>query len=71
MMAPAPVPCYLSDSGTGQVDAFDFAGADGGLSARRTIVEITEPGLAPDGLTVDGVDVRGVPCLPFRGKPRE
>ncbi len=33
--------------------------------------EITEPGLAPDGLTVDGVDVRGVPCLPFRGKPRE
>lgn len=137
---------YLSDSGTGRVDAFDFDGVDGRLSARRTIVEITEPGVAPDGLTVDadgclwvalwgggevrryspdgsvletvalavqlatscafggpemttlfittarhgldeadvaaqpdagrvfrvdGLDVRGVPCLPYRGRPRE
>jgi sugar lactone lactonase YvrE len=44
---------YLSDSGTARIDAFDFAAASGGLSRRRTIVQITEPGVAPDGLTVD------------------
>jgi sugar lactone lactonase YvrE len=44
---------YLSDSGVARIDAFDFDGASGDLSRRRTIVEITEPGVAPDGLTVD------------------
>jgi sugar lactone lactonase YvrE len=44
---------YLSDSGTGCIDAFDFDGASGDIGGRRTIVRITEPGVAPDGLTVD------------------
>jgi sugar lactone lactonase YvrE len=44
---------YLSDSGTGSIDAFDFDGATGDIGRRRTIVQITEPGVAPDGLTVD------------------
>ena len=44
---------YLSDSGAGCVDAFDFDAASGDLSRRRTIVRVTEPGVAPDGLTVD------------------
>jgi sugar lactone lactonase YvrE len=44
---------YLSDSGTARIDAFDFDAARGDLSRRRTIVEITERGVAPDGLTVD------------------
>ncbi len=44
---------YLSDSGTGRIDAFDFDGAGGDLSGRRTIARITESGVAPDRLTVD------------------
>lgn len=44
---------YLSDSGTGCIDAFDFDDARGDISRRRTIVRVTEPGVAPDGLTVD------------------
>ena len=44
---------YLSDSGTGSVDAFDFDGATGAISGRRTLVHIDRPGTAPDGLTVD------------------
>jgi sugar lactone lactonase YvrE len=44
---------YLSDSGTGCIDAFDFDDTTGGISGRRTIARITEPGVAPDGLTVD------------------
>ena len=44
---------YLADSGTGRVDAFDFDATSGDLSRRRTIVTIDEPGVAPDGLTVD------------------
>jgi sugar lactone lactonase YvrE len=44
---------YLVDSGTRQVDAFDFDPASGDLARRRTIVQIEEPGIAPDGLTVD------------------
>ncbi len=44
---------YLADSGTGRVDAFDFDGASGDVTGRRTIVAIDEPGVAPDGLTVD------------------
>lgn len=44
---------YLNDSGTGCVDAFGFDGASGSISDRRTLVHIDEPGVAPDGLTVD------------------
>jgi sugar lactone lactonase YvrE len=44
---------YLSDSGTGCVDAFSFDGASGALGDRRTLIYIDEPGVAPDGLTVD------------------
>jgi sugar lactone lactonase YvrE len=44
---------YLSDSGTATVDVFDFEADSGELGARRTIVEITDAGVAPDGLTVD------------------
>jgi sugar lactone lactonase YvrE len=44
---------YLSDSGTASIDAFDFDGVSGEISGRRTIVAVEEPGVAPDGLTVD------------------
>ena len=44
---------YLSDSGASQVDAFDFDGATGAITHRRTLVHIDQPGIAPDGLTVD------------------
>ena len=44
---------YLSDSGTSSVDAFDFDGASGTIAARRTLVHIDQPGMAPDGLIVD------------------
>jgi sugar lactone lactonase YvrE len=44
---------YLSDSGAGSVEAFDFHGDTGGISGRRTLVRIDRPGTAPDGLTVD------------------
>jgi sugar lactone lactonase YvrE len=44
---------YLNDSGTGRVDAFRFDGPSGAISDRRTLVQISEPGVAPDGLTVD------------------
>jgi sugar lactone lactonase YvrE len=44
---------YLADSGTCRLEAFDFDVGSGEISARRTVVHITEPGIAPDGLTVD------------------
>jgi sugar lactone lactonase YvrE len=44
---------FLVDSGTSRVDAFDFDASSGDISRRRTIVTIEEPGVAPDGLTVD------------------
>jgi sugar lactone lactonase YvrE len=44
---------YLSDSGAGLVEAFDFDGFSGVIGGRRTLVEIDQPGMAPDGLTVD------------------
>jgi sugar lactone lactonase YvrE len=44
---------YLSDSGTGSVEAFDFDGVTGAISGRRRLVHIDRPGMAPDGLTVD------------------
>jgi sugar lactone lactonase YvrE len=44
---------YLSDSGTGLVEAFDFDGATGAIGGRRTLVQVDRPGAAPDGLAVD------------------
>jgi sugar lactone lactonase YvrE len=44
---------YLSDSGAGLVEAFDFEGVTGSISGRRTLVHIDQPGVGPDGLTVD------------------
>jgi sugar lactone lactonase YvrE len=44
---------FLADSGTGRIDAFDFDASSGEIARRRTIVAIEEPGVAPDGLTVD------------------
>jgi sugar lactone lactonase YvrE len=44
---------YLSDSGAGLVEAFDFDGATGAIGGRRTLVYIDQPGMAPDGLAVD------------------
>jgi sugar lactone lactonase YvrE len=44
---------YLNDSGAGSLEAFDFDGVTGAISGRRTLVHIQEPGVAPDGLTVD------------------
>jgi sugar lactone lactonase YvrE len=44
---------YLSDSGAGHVEAFDFDGATGAIGGRRTLLRIDRPGAAPDGLTVD------------------
>jgi len=44
---------YLSDSGTGTVEAFDFDGGSGAIAGRRTLVHIDRHGVAPDGLTVD------------------
>ena len=44
---------YLSDSGAGRIDRFDFDAVTGQIGGRRTLVEIAEPGVAPDGLTVD------------------
>jgi len=44
---------YLADSGTGRVEAFDFEGGSGAISGRRTLVHVEQPGVVPDGLTVD------------------
>ena len=44
---------YLNDSGTGLVEAFDFDHVTGAIGGRRTLVHIDEPGIAPDGLTID------------------
>ena len=43
---------YLADSGTGRVDAYDVD-AEGEISDRHPIIVVEEPGIAPDGLTVD------------------
>jgi sugar lactone lactonase YvrE len=44
---------YLSDSGTGDIFAFDFDPAGGTLGHRWTLVHVTTPDAAPGGLTVD------------------
>jgi sugar lactone lactonase YvrE len=40
---------YLADSGTGQVEAFDFDSATGDLTQRRTLARIQQPGVVPTG----------------------
>jgi len=44
---------YLNDSGTGCVDTFWFDNPSGAISDRSTLVHIDQPGVVPDGLTVD------------------
>ena len=44
---------YLNDSGTGCVEAFRFDGPSGAISDRRTLVHVDQPGVVPDGLTID------------------
>jgi sugar lactone lactonase YvrE len=44
---------YLNDSGTGLLEAFRFEPERGDIDGRRALVEIAEPDVAPDGLTVD------------------
>lgn len=44
---------YYVDTPTGRIDAFDFDGADGSFSARRTVVTVPESAGEPDGLTMD------------------
>jgi sugar lactone lactonase YvrE len=51
--SPDAVTMYLNDSGTGCLDAFRFERDSGAIDNRRTLVRIDEPGVAPDGLTVD------------------
>lgn len=41
------------DSGTAFVYALRFDGSTGAVSDRRTLMQIDQPGVAPDGLTVD------------------
>jgi sugar lactone lactonase YvrE len=51
--SPDGMTMYLSDSGAGLVEAFDFDGSTGAIGGRRTLVALDQPGVAPDGLTVD------------------
>jgi sugar lactone lactonase YvrE len=44
---------YLNDSGVGCLDVFDFEGASGAITNRRTLWCSTDPQIVPDGLTVD------------------
>ena len=38
---------YLADSGTGRIEAFDFDGGPGGISGRRSLVHVEQPGVVP------------------------
>ncbi len=51
--SPGGTTMYLADSGTRDIDAFEFEPATGNLSHRRTIVHIATPNAVPDGLSVD------------------
>lgn len=51
--SPDATTMYLNDSGTGCLDAFRFHGSTGAISNRRTLVHLDQPGVVPDGLTVD------------------
>ena len=47
---------YLNDSGTGCLESFRFDAATGTITNRRTLVRSDQPGVVPDGLTVDEED---------------
>jgi len=47
---------YLNDSGTGCVETFRFDSDSGAITDRRTLVHSDQPGVVPDGLTVDEDD---------------
>jgi sugar lactone lactonase YvrE len=51
--SPAGTTMYLADSGTRDIDAFDFDPATGHIGRRRTIAHIAGENAVPDGLTVD------------------
>jgi sugar lactone lactonase YvrE len=51
--SPGASTMYLNDSGTGCVYTFRFDGETGAISDRRTLVRVDQPGVVPDGLTVD------------------
>jgi sugar lactone lactonase YvrE len=51
--SPDGLTMYLNDSGTGRVEAFRFESSTGAISERRTLVQGDQPGVVPDGLTVD------------------
>ena len=44
---------YLNDSGTGCLEVFRFEMSTGAITNRRTLVRSDQPGVVPDGLTVD------------------
>ena len=44
---------YLNDSGTGCLETFRFDSDSGAITNRRTLVRSDQPGVVPDGLTVD------------------
>ena len=44
---------YLNDSGTGCLETFRFDSDSGAITDRRTLVRSDQPGVVPDGLTVD------------------
>lgn len=44
---------YFVDSGTGNVDAFDYAPASGAITRRRRIIEVARADGMPDGMTID------------------
>jgi len=47
---------YLNDSGTGCLETFQFDADSGAITNRRTLVHSDQPGVVPDGLTVDEQD---------------
>ncbi len=61
---------YLNDSGTGRVETFRFNADTGTITNRRTLVRSDQPGVVPDGLTVDEEDGIWValPCQHYRGR---
>jgi sugar lactone lactonase YvrE len=44
---------YYIDTGTRRVDAFDYELATGGISSRRTVIDLAGEGASPDGMTID------------------
>ena len=59
---------YLNDSGTGRVETFRFDSASGAITDRRTLVHSDQPGVVPDGLTVDAEGGIWVALVGRRGR---